>query len=610
MQLNRRSIIVLSLVLVAVWSAWCFLLLPEGLDFTDEGLYCSEAWRLAQGDTPFLDSLGVSGLSFWYLSWVLHVIPDCGLLGLRVVWAITMLLCASVTAALLLRRFSPTISFAGAAIGLFFATSGTIKVLSYNTMPVLWLLIAVWLWLSACRQGGKPQLALAGGAGIAAFMATTCRISLLPIALLPAATIVYDYVCGVKMEGRLRSIIAFLATYTGGVACFVLAVFIAGLSGAFSSSLAATMSLITHSTSAMIFNFRDSTLYYVLPAIPILHVFLVARIGNIAALVERHKRTFLYVVVPIMVLCVVIAALNWDAILKIAAWHKRDVLALSLNPFVPPVGRSHLFLFALAIGLVLGSTIFHIFSSHLRGEKAESHNMHRLGFVALFLSFLMMPGTANLPARSNVALLLPLAMAFCLSWSWVLELKNGVTGTGIRWLARVALAFLSLVYLFYGIVPSCYPYRDSYVGELTGQASATKLRGITTTGERAHTVDELIEAVKSNSQPGDRILAYENMPMLYFLTDRLPSTQTTWLTETFPASLRQHVLDDMIKRDRLPTVVVRATYTTEGPCWPVVQHPLHWKDGEQEIDPVDRYIREHYKVIDEVDGFQIMVKRD
>jgi hypothetical protein len=43
-------------------------------------------------------------------------------------------------------------------------------------------------------------------------------------------------------------------------------------------------------------------------------------------------------------------------------------------------------------------------------------------------------------------------------------------------------------------------------------------------------VDLLVEAVQSNSEPGDRVLAYENLPMLYFAADRLPAADRSWLS--------------------------------------------------------------------------------
>ena len=262
---KRRTFLIGSLLLTSVWIAWCIYFLPKGIDFTDEGLYCSDAWRLAQGDLPFRDSLAGSGLSFWWASMIFRVYPSVSLLGLRIVWAVVMLLCALITAKLISRYFDSIISFLGIAVALSFATSGAIKILSYNTMPMLGLLMVCWLWLAACNRSGKTQLLLAAGAGIAALLATSCRISLLPIVFLPIITIAYDYCCGIKMEGRLPATITFMATYLGGLACFLLALNAIDLTGSFFHSLTATTSIPGYSLSEQLFNFRDAVLYYLFP---------------------------------------------------------------------------------------------------------------------------------------------------------------------------------------------------------------------------------------------------------------------------------------------------------------------------------------------------------
>lgn len=163
------------------------------------------------------------------------------------------------------------------------------------------------------------------------------------------------------------------------------------------------------------------------------------------------------------------------------------------------------------------------------------------------------------------------------------------------------------MYLLYAVAPSLYPYRDNSVAVLSEEPATAKLSGIATTQERASVVDQLVEAVVSRSEPGDRILAYENLPMMYFLTDRLPATHHTWISENMAPSFRQYVLEDMIERDRLPAVVVRATYTTRDRNWPQYRAPLYWTGEQQLNDPFDAYVREHYQVVEEIDGFEVRV---
>jgi len=607
MYTNKRLVIIASLLLAAIWAIWCIFFLPKGLDFTDEGLYCSEAWRFANGDRPFVDSLGGSGLSFWFLSWVFRICPACSLLGLRVVWAIVMLLCALVTANLMLKYFNPVVSFTGAAVSLFFVTGGIIKVLSYNSMPILGLLLVAWLWLTASRRSGKLELILAGGAGVLALLATACRISLLPIVFLPILTIAYDRCCRVKTDGQLRATIAFVAAYLGGLACFFLVQFIGGMAGEFSSSLITTTDVPGHSLKDMIFNLRDSSLYYLLPTLPILVAVFIKRFKSIVVFGRKYGKTVMYIVFPILVACICIIILDWTILCNVLGWLKEDALSLLFASFTYS-WRPPLFLLALAIGVVLADVIFHIFDSDNDMTISRTHDRCKLGIIAIFLSFLMILGTGNVPAHSvKYMSWLPISMAFGLLWLWGIKQSGHAIKTRFVWLLKGAFIALLLLYTFYGIFPNSYPYRDGFIGELDTMPAATKLHGILTTKDRADTVDRLIEAVKINSEAGDRILAYENLPMLYYLTDRLPSTTATWLTESLPKSLRESILEDMINRDRLPQLVIRATYTTRHPNWPTTQHPLYWKENQQETDPIDKYVREHYQVIQEIDGFQVMV---
>lgn len=254
------------------------------------------------------------------------------------------------------------------------------------------------------------------------------------------------------------------------------------------------------------------------------------------------------------------------------------------------------------------AAIRHLFKALGIGKNNKEHPVYRLAVLALLMSILMILGTGDYPASYSVRAIawLPVSAAFCLSWSWIEWQLARMSNNGYRWLIRSPLILAALIYVFCGIVASCFPYRDNFIGNLNSQPASTKLQGIRTTAERAQILDRLVAAVERNSKPGDRILAYENLPMLYFLTGRLPATNTTWVSDFLPLTVKQSILSDMVKRDRLPTLAIRAQYSTREVLWPLVSNPLIWDAA----DPIDSYIREHYRIINEIDGFQIMVPVD
>jgi len=519
-----------------------------------------------------------------------------------------MLLCALVTARVMLKYFSPLISFTGTAVALLFVTGGTTKVLSYNSMPVLFLLLAAWLWLSAHDRNGRRQVLLACGAGLTAFIATACRLSLLPVVLLPLLTLAYDHYCGVRVSGRLRMAAAFFAAYLVGTATFFLATGAAGIAGDFITGLGETSAVPGHSSSSMLRNALLSGLFFLSGALPVLVPALLVKRGGIVKSLRRWSGTRTYAILAALLLCLLTGVLQWaGAFSEAADWllnAKRHVL--DVDPPYKLVGYG--LAMGLAAGVMLVGVTSHIRHARAHGTDETAHGRYRLALLALSLPFLMILGTNNLPAWSvRYMSWLPIPVAAGLGWLWITENAGRTLNVRLASLARLGLVALLILCALYGLALNRLPYRSGPIGEQVAGLQTEKLQGILTTSDRARTVDFLVEAVKSNSRPGGRILAYENLPMLYFLTDRLPATNRSWVTENFHRSLRESILEDMIDRERVPEVVIRATYTTREQGWPAVRAPLEWDENEQETDPIDAYVREHYEVVDEIDGFQVML---
>ena len=597
MHRNKRLVIIGGLLLVVAWGAWCAYFLPRGIELNHEGFYASEAWRLAQGDLPFRDASSSSGtLVYWYVSWILRIFPECGFLGLRIVWAVAMALCALVTAKLMLKYFSPLVSFTAAAASLLFVNGVTsIRAPSYNTMPALPLLLAVWLWLVAYGRSGKAQLLLAGGAGVAAFLATTLRVPLVLVVLLPLLTVVYDRCSGVRVNGVWRMVMSYFIAYLAGVLCFFLVVGSAGLTGDLLNGWATLSSVRGHGLSEMAHSLIWSSVFILLPALVVVSVAAFFRYReNLVAFLARHgeavKRS-----IPIVVVCALLMAVSgWFYFCELDGFqYGRDLVNNLIGGSVTT--KATWLIFLVAVGVILADITFHLFDRvfNVKTEKdaARLHDRRRLGIMAIFLCLITIVGTNVFPPRPvwlNAWLLISLAVA--LSSVWLAERGKYLTNLRPIWILRgVCIVFL-LLFLCYGTLKSCHPWGDRPLWELSASPRTARLHGIITTPERAKFIDSLVDAVESNSEHGDRILSYYWMPWLYYSTHTLPSTHMTWLAGWYESSDYQAALDDMLARDRVPRVVVFSP----------------WIRGVYD-SPIYEWVEEHYEVVQIVGGYKIML---
>ena len=532
------------------------------------------------------------------------------MLGFRIVWATVMLLSALLTAKLMLRYFNPWISFAGPALALAFPSHIAVKILDYNTTAVVFLILGAMLWTSAYRQKGKYQILLAAAAGMTSFLATTCRIPVVAICLLPIVTVAYDYICGVKAEGRLQVVLAFMAAYLTGLVIFFVTLYANGLAGNFIATFSSHADSALHSPQEMIDNLVYSGYYYLVPALLISGLLLIKRLRSITALNGKYRVIIAYGLTFALTSFVAITIINLDIVQEAILQLVADTRQALNGPYYGGE-RARLVILAFAVGIVIADVIFNIFDSLANRVSAIAHDRCRMGVVALFLASLMIPGTQATPAYNiNCMSWLIISMAVGVLWLWITNLAVSKSKKGYLWASKLGFVALLLLVFCYRVSYNRSPFRDSDIWNLNTVPATTKLWGIYTTEDRAQTIDLLVQAVKLNSQPGDRILTYENLPMLYYLTDRLPATNATWVTESFPRPFRERLFEDMVNRGRIPKLVVRATYTTRDANWPTSKSALYWKSGDQETDPINKYVNENYRVIQEIDGFQIMLPID
>lgn len=610
---RRRNVVIWILVLIALWGVWCAFFLDKGFEFQDEGMYCSDAWRLSHGDALFRDTMPGLGLSPWFLSLVFRVYPACSLLGLRIVWAIVMLLYALLTAKLMSKYFNLVVSCLAASASLFFIGGGldlNVRVLSYATMPVLGLLVTTYFWLAALRAHGKRQILFAGSAGAAAFLATACRISLLLIVFLPLFTLLYDRCCRVKTEGGLRVTLAFFAAYAAGLACFFIALVFGGEFNDFFKGLAQGTEVSGHSLKDMVVYAGFNCGYLLGGALPVLLLVLIFSFKRIVSFLSTHKRSVGFTIFIICLFCLLLAVMKKSYYsyvvgeVELALRHHWSWSGLTSSWAGLWLGNG------LAMGVVFVAIVAHGFDSSNNKGSTWAHDRYRLGLIAILLALIMMAGSNVVPNYAIKCISwLTISAALGLIWVWVAEHTKNSSRVGLVWVMKGALVGLLLLYTFYGVVPGVFGgsifggvFGDAPIKELVARPTTDKMNSIMTTYDRARTLDQLVNAVRTYSEPKDRILAYEDIPILYYLADRLPSPKFTWVGEQLSMSTRESILEDMLSRDRTPSVVIRSIDSN------VVRYIVgNWSENERETDPIDRYIRDHYRVVDEISGFEVMV---
>ncbi len=113
-----------------------------------------------------------------------------------------------------------------------------------------------------------------------------------------------------------------------------------------------------------------------------------------------------------------------------------------------------------------------------------------------------------------------------------------------------------------------YTYRDSSQRmDMIYTVKHQKLKGVFTTRDRALVVGELLEVLPHYVGEGDYLLAYEQIPMVYFLSDTRPYLYGSWPMLYSPGKFQKMLDRAVAERPELP-VIVRARGSTEKINWP------------------------------------------
>jgi len=238
--------------------------------------------------------------------------------------------------------------------------------------------------------------------------------------------------------------------------------------------------------------------------------------------------------------------------------------------------------------------IYLVLIAYIFGVIRQSIEYRILALISLGVLILVPLGSNNGIGNAFQAmwLALPIVLLFFMqrtdlaiwNWNWHREAVH---------YAQVVIV-VTLV-LFSVTQAMFYTYRDSNNRlEMTATIDHPLLTGVLTTDERAKVMQELLDELKKYVKQGDLLFAYEEISLVYFLTQTYPYLYTTWPMLEQPSSLQKLIEKAETERADFP-VVVRAKASTSARHW-----PNNLNEGLEPYEPeisdrqlADNFLRRH-----------------
>lgn len=141
--------------------------------------------------------------------------------------------------------------------------------------------------------------------------------------------------------------------------------------------------------------------------------------------------------------------------------------------------------------------------------------------------------------------------------------------------------------------------RDASPQELHAGFTIPKLRSLKSTPERIRALNELYHYLRLAIAPGDRLIAYDDCPMLYYIFDAQPAYGLAWAARYGhpPATLAR--LNDELNSRPLPRYAVRTLVDVSRPVWRTAARTTYAQY------PLDETVAAHYELERTIFPFEI-----
>jgi hypothetical protein len=121
-----------------------------------------------------------------------------------------------------------------------------------------------------------------------------------------------------------------------------------------------------------------------------------------------------------------------------------------------------------------------------------------------------------------------------------------------------------------------------------------RLAGIHARPRAVESIEALLEQLAGRVTAGDFLLAYDDLPLVYYLTSTRPAIDHAWTSRVIPNSLRERSVRRMVAAGRVPRIAVRSLRQAHVGK----PHAIH------------DFVERHYERERAVRGYEIWVLRD
>ncbi len=544
----------------------------QGIDTTDEGYYLAASMRYTLGDIPGKDeTMHLVTLFDVLLSPLFLLHPNISLFQMRIVGLIVHIV-PYILLYIAFARFAPRLIIA-LSLAFLSLVNNYYGILtpSYNLLSSSCILASIALLVIAINTG-KTRLSFISG-----ITSTLAALSYFPMIILPLLSLILLLFFLLtqndnKNESKMYSIARWYAA--GFVSSVLLAIgvlYVTGVLYFFTQNITSSVTLRILQQSGLYGRLQNiiTDVYNLTPRNLIV---LLSLIGTLVlATVPRAPRS-LVIVSGVSIYILLAPTLLFGSFVK-------NVIA-----------------FVFWLGLAMALPLVYI----LKRKGLTTKN-----FTILYTYMLGFSSAAiyALSSTNRIASAIQgLAPLFVVSIILLRESINSKLRT-TDVLLGIFLFFLFMFGLHHNLTTI---YRDGPIETLNTPFQHQKLQGVYSSENRVRVLENVLDSLDAKVQRGDYLLAYYNVPLIYFLTQTRPAVAAVWVNGYHTTPKQQSLLvNRMIDEKKLPDYALRLNTTLAGD-WSQTVPIIYTKDKRL---TVDAFITSQYSEAEIIGPFEIWQKK-